>query len=125
MTEPLTGTGAATAAVTGVTLVGLVSGLDAGEAIAAAAGAVVFLISASDFPIWKRLLLFFVSMVVGYFASGFAAALLTAVLPSSITVEKPIGALVASASAVRVLMLFAAKPAGQSSLLDRFLGGGK
>lgn len=125
MAEPISGTTAASVAVTGVTLVGLLSGINAGEAIAASAGAVVFLISATDFPIWKRMLLFFVSIAVGYFASGFAAALLSTILPSSISVEKPIGALVASASAVRVLMLFAAKPAGQSSLLDRFLGGGK
>lgn len=55
MLEPTTSTGAATAAVTGVTLVGLLSGLDAGVVIGAFAGAVVFVLSATEFPIWKRL----------------------------------------------------------------------
>lgn len=125
MTEPLTGTGAATAAVTGVTLVGLVSGLDAGSVIAAFAGAVIFVLSAVDFPIWKRLLLFAASIVIGVVASGFAAELMTSLIPGKIVVDKSVGALLASAAAVRVLMLLAVKPSDQTSLLDRFRGGGK
>jgi hypothetical protein len=131
MTEPLTGTGAATAAVTGVTLVGLVSGLDAGSVIAAFAGAVIFVLSAIDFPIWKRLLLFLVSIVVGVLAAGFTALALTSlisIVSAKVEVDRSVGALIASAAAVRVLMLFTAKPSNDSSIfdrIDRFRGGGK
>ena len=59
------------------TKVNIYPGLDAGSVIAAFAGAVIFVLSAVDFPIWKRLLLFLVSVVVGVQVAGFTALALS------------------------------------------------
>lgn len=125
MSDPLTGTGLATLAFTGVTLVGLASGINSGEAIAAAAGAVVFLITAVDIPLWKRVPLFIVSLVVGYSLAGFTAEALSILLFKSIVVDRPVGAVIGAAGAVRVLMMFSAKPTSNASFFDRFRGGGQ
>lgn len=122
MLEPTTGAGAATLAVTGVTLVGLLSGLDAGVVIGSFAGAVVFVLSASEFPIWKRLVFFGISFILGVLTAGFAASMISTVTPDSVAVEKPIGALVASASVVRVLMFIISK---SSNPTLNFKGGDK
>lgn len=122
MLEPTTGVGAATLAVTGVTLVGLLSGLDAGVVIGSFAGAVVFVLSASEFPIWKRLVFFGISFVLGVLTAGFAASMISTVTPDSVSVEKPIGALVASASVVRILMFIISK---SSNPTLNFKGGDK
>ncbi|MEG1466318.1 MAG: phage holin family protein [Hafnia sp.] len=122
MLEPTTGVGAGTLAVTGVTLVGLLSGLDAGVVIGSFAGAVVFVLSASEFPIWKRLVFFGISFVLGVLTAGFAASMISTVTPDSVSVEKPIGALVASASVVRILMFIISK---SSNPTLNFKGGDK
>lgn len=124
MTIPLSST-TFSAVVTGASLVGIASELDASCMIGAFAGAVVFVISAADFPILKRWLLFFVSFLTGIVASNFTAALISVVISHGITVDKSIGALIASASAVRILMMFAAKSQDQSSLFERFQRGRK
>lgn len=122
MTEPVTGTGVATAAVTGVTLVSLFGPLDGPTVIGAFAGAAIFIASASDFRIWWRLTLGALSFAVGLIAAPFTAGLIDAVTPQSASVGMPIGALVASAAAVRALMAFSSKDG--PSIISRFRGGG-
>ncbi|HCU14677.1 holin [Hafnia phage yong2] len=122
MSEPLTGTGTASAALTGVTFVGLLSGVDAGVVIGAFAGAVVFVLSATEFPIWKRLVFFGISFVLGVLTAGFAASMISTVTPDSVVVEKSIGALVASATVVRILMVIISR---SSNPTLNFKGGGK
>ena len=122
MLEPTTSTGAATAAVTGVTLVGLLSGLDAGVVIGAFAGAVVFVLSASEFPIWKRLAFFIVAFVLGVLTANFSTSVLSTVAPESVTVEKPIGALVSSATIVWILIAVISRAKNPTF---NFRGGGK
>ncbi|MEG2433746.1 MAG: putative holin, partial [Acinetobacter sp.] len=97
------------AAVTGVTLVGLLSGLDTGVVIGAFAGAVVFVLSATEFRIWKRVVFFVVAFVLGILTAGFSTAMLSTVIPASVMVEKPIGALVSSATIVWILIAVIAK----------------
>ncbi len=124
MTIPLSTTTVSTI-ISGASLVGIAHGLDAGCMIGAFSGAVVFVISALDFPIFKRWLLFLVSFLTGIVASNFTAALISIVIPQGVTVDKSVGALIASASAVRLLMMLAAKTNDQTSLLDRFQRGRK
>lgn len=119
MTEP--GTGAATAALTGVTVAGLLSGVDSGVVIGAFAGAVIFVMSATDFIWLKKMALFVVSLLVGILAAPFAADLITWATPGDIEAGDPVGALVASAIAVRLLMSASQNPTG---FFDRFRRGG-
>ena len=123
MTEPLTtGTGVATAAVTGVTLVSLFGPLDGPTVIGAFAGAAIFVASASDFQIWWRLFLGGLSFAVGLIAAPFTASLIEALAPKNASVDMPIGALVASAAVVRILMALSSKDG--PSIFSRFRGGG-
>ncbi|WP_191923169.1 putative holin [Pantoea agglomerans] len=121
MTEPVTGTGVATAAVTGVTLVSLFGPLDGPTVIGAFAGAAIFVASANDFRIWWRLLLGAVSFVAGLVTAPFSASLIAVLAPHSAAVDMPLGALVSSAAAVRILMAISSKDG--PSLLSRFRGG--
>lgn len=123
MTEPLTtGTGVATAAVTGVTLVSIFGPLDGPTVIGAFAGAAVFIASASDFRVWWRLFLGGVSFAVGLIAAPFTSSMVEAMTPGDVSVDLPIGALLASAAVVRLLMALCSKDG--PSLLSRFRGGG-
>lgn len=123
VTEPLTtGTGVATAAVTGVTLVSIFGPLDGPTVIGAFAGAAIFIASASDFRIWWRLFLGGLSFAVGLIAAPFAAGLIEAITPHSTAVDLPIGAMVASAAVVRILMALSSKDG--PSIFSRFRGGG-
>lgn len=122
MPEPLTGTAAAGVAVTGVTLVSLFGPLDGPTVIGAFAGAAIFVAMAVDLRIWWRLFLGGLSFAIGLIAAPFTADLIGKLLPHSKDIDLPIGALVASAVAVRVLMWISSKDG--PSLLSRFRGGG-
>lgn len=122
MTEPVTGTGVATAAVTSVTLVSLFGPLDGPTVIGAFAGAAIFVSSSSDFRIWWRVALGAVSFVIGLVTAPFTASLIAAIAPHSAAVDLPIGALVASAAAVRILIAMSSKDG--PTFLSRFRGGG-
>lgn len=124
MTEPIViSTGSASAAIGGVTVVSLLPGLDPGVVIGAFAGAVIFVLSAADFPIWQRVFLFCASVVTGIYGAGLAASvvssLLSTLLGSSISAGAPVGATLAAAGAVRVLMMFSARPRSPGSIFDR------
>lgn len=92
---------------------------DSNVMIGAFSGAVVFVFSAVEFSVWKRFFLFQVSFLVGVMASDFTAEVISNVLPQHLFVGKPIGAMVASASAVRVLMLFTARTKEQKSFIEQ------
>lgn len=112
----------------GVTAASLIAGLDPGTTISAFAGAVVFVLSAVDVPIPKRLLLFVTSFALGLVASEFTSSvlvfILSVLLPGPMQVDRPIDAAVAAAASVRVLMMFTAKSV-TGSVFDRFKGGDK
>lgn len=54
------------ALATGVGLASLLPGVDADAFIGAFAGATLFVVSAKDLPIWKRLIYLAISVVAGY-----------------------------------------------------------
>jgi len=122
VTEPLsTGAAAASTAVTGITLVSLFGPLDGPTVIGAFAGASIFIASARDFLIWWRLFLGTISFVIGIIAAPFSADLIESVIPHTTSVGTPIGALIASAAIVRILMMLSGKDG--PSILSRFRGG--
>lgn len=121
MSEPIS-TGTATAAVTGVTFIGLLSGIDAGAVIGAFAGSVLFVVSSPDFKLWTKAALFIVSMIVGILSADFVASIISSITPDSVTAARPLGAIVASAIAVRLLMWINNQAGNPTGLIDRFRG---
>lgn len=119
MSEPIS-TGAIATAVTGVTFIGLFSGLDPSVVIGAFAGAAVFVLSATDFPILKKIWIFALSFISGLVSAGFFADLLESLLSflpgKHIEVDDTIGALVAGAVVIRLLMLLIAKSSDPDAL---------
>lgn len=123
MPEPVSTSGMATPLLMSATFVGLWSGADAGVVIGAFAGAVVFVLSAAEFPVWKRLLFFIVSFVMGILGAGFTASIIDAFLPDQVVVDKPIGALVAAASVISLLLFIISKAKNPPTL--NLKGGGQ
>lgn len=121
MTEPLSTGAAAASTVTGITLVSLFGPLDGPTVIGAFAGASIFIASARDFRIWWRLFLGTISFAIGIIAAPFSADLIESVIPHTTSVGTPIGALIASAAVVRILMLLSSKDG--PSILSRLRGG--
>lgn len=103
MTEPMSA-GAATAVVGGVATAGWYAGLDAGVVVCAFAGAVFYVTQAKDVSKWERLGFFLVSFVAGIAASRPAAELISAVVPTKSQIPEAVGALVAAALAVNLLL---------------------
>lgn len=121
MSEPIS-TGAATAAVTSVTFIGLLSGIDAGAVVGAFAGSVLFVVSAKDLTWHVKGLLFVVSMLVGILSADFVASLITSIAPDNVRAAKPLGAIVASAVAVRLLMFISNQAGNPMGVIDRLRG---
>lgn len=120
MGEPISGTGAATSAVTGVTIVGLFSHLDPAIVVGAFAGAAVFVLSSSDLPTIKKAWMFILSFLTGVFSAAFFADVLESlisVLPGNhIEVGDTIGAMVGGAVSVRLLMMLISKSSDPDAL---------
>ncbi|KEY56947.1 putative holin [Serratia sp. DD3] len=121
MSEPIS-TGAATAAVTSVTFIGLLSGIDAGAMVGAFAGSVLFVVSATDLTWRIKGLLFVVSMIAGILGADFVASIITSITPESVMAARPLGAIVASAVAVRLLMFISNQAGNPTGLIDRLRG---
>lgn len=111
MSEPVSSTGA-TVVVTGAAITGLLSGPDAADIVVGAfIGSVIFVISARDFSLVIRSILFFTSFVVGLVSCDFFVALINSFLPGNVAATKLIGAIVSSAVSVRLLMALAKRAA--------------
>ncbi|MFJ4288761.1 putative holin [Cupriavidus sp. NPDC089707] len=105
MAEPIsTGTTAAIA-VTGIGAITLLPGVDAATVLGAFAGAAVFALNSDDMSTAKKLAFLVLSIVAGCLAAPLAAALIAKALPTEAEVSHGVGALVASAVMVKLLML--------------------
>lgn len=105
MSDPLTGTTGATLAVISLTAAGLSPYADPGVVIAAFAGSVVFVLSAKEYCLAILAGLFVAAWVAGIVFADMAAAFITHITPAHVTASPSVGALVAAAFVVRVLML--------------------
>lgn len=124
MAEPASTT-VATAAVTGVSLLALFPGLDAGAVLGAFAGAAVFVMSSNELGTLKKLAFLALAFVAGLIAAPMASALLATVLPQSVQVSAGVGALLASALVIKVLIWLINKADNPAELLSALKGGGK
>lgn len=103
MSEPLSGTGTAATALTGVSLYGLFAGTDYGVVFGAFAGSTFYITTASNLGYFKRIALFVVSFISGVLCSGLVGAKLS---EWTGYIEKPLdalGAVIISTLAVRLL----------------------
>lgn len=107
MHEPVSGT-AITTGLGATTLLSYWAGIPSGVVIGSFAGAVVYVLTNSDIPIFKRLTFFFISFVVGIMASDYFTKIIEATtaffIRREIQVDASIGALVASAIAIKLLL---------------------
>lgn len=98
-------------------------GHDPDTFIAAFAGSIIFVVSAVDFAIWARILLFAASMIVGLTCSDFCAQVLSQLCDKlfGLTLEVPsgVGAVIGAAAAVRLLMYLSTRPKKAGSIFDR------
>lgn len=90
--------------------------------MAALAGSVIFSVTAKDFTIRARILLFAASFIIGVLAAHFMSGLIYVVLKDflkiTISVPDTIGALIGSVASVRLLMFFCEKPVKTTSIFD-------
>jgi len=94
--------------------------------IAAFAGSIIFVVSAIDFAVWARILLFAASMIVGLTCSDFCAQLLSQLsgklLGLALDVPSGVGAVIGAAAAVRLLMYLTTRPKKAGSIFDHRFG---
>ena len=107
MHEPVSGT-AITTGLGATTLLYYLAGVPSGVVIGSFAGAVVYVLTNSDIPIFKRLAFFLISFVVGIMAADYFTKIIEVVTfgftRKEIQVDTSIGALVASAIAIKLLL---------------------
>lgn len=105
MAEPISTSSTATLAVTGAGALSiLLPGVDPGAVLGAFAGAAVFVLNSGELGTVKKLGFLAASIVAGLLSAPLAAALIARVLPSNTEVSQAVGALVASAVVVKLLL---------------------
>ncbi|WP_454711094.1 putative holin [Cupriavidus nantongensis] len=125
MAEPIS-TGTTTAiAVTGVGAITLLPGVDAATVLGAFAGAAVFALTSDDMSTAKKLAFLVLSIVAGCLAAPLAAALIAKALPTDAEVSHGVGALVASAVIVKLLLALIRVASNGDRLVGYFRGNGQ
>jgi len=104
MAEPISTSTTAALAVTSVGAITLLPGVDAATVLGAFAGAAVFVLNADEMSTPKKLAFLVLSIVAGFLAAPLAAALIAKALPTDAEVSHGVGALVASAVLVKILL---------------------
>ncbi|AXW97956.2 phage holin family protein [Cronobacter sakazakii] len=102
MSEPVSGTISAGAALTGVSIYGLLTGTDYGVIFGAFAGAVFYVASAADLPLIRRAAYFFVSYIAGVYGSGLVGSKLASLTHYSEPLDA-LGAVILSALTIKIL----------------------
>ncbi|WP_439668368.1 PHAGE-RELATED TRANSMEMBRANE PROTEIN putative holin [Cupriavidus necator] len=125
MAEPIS-TGTTTAiAVTSVGAITLLPGVDAATVLGAFAGAAVFALNSDDMSTAKKLAFLVLSILAGCLAAPLAAALIAKALPIDAEVSHGVGALVASAVIVKLLMVLIRLASNGDRLVGFFRGNGQ
>lgn len=130
MADPLISTSTkAGLTVFGISVAGLVPQVDSGVMVAATFGALIFVLTNKEYSLLVRWLLLIPSIAAGITAAPLTISLITAMTPDGVEAKLPIGALVASAVVVKVLMAFASDPGAVfrtlfTSVTSLFKGGG-
>lgn len=122
MAEPIATSTTAALAVTSVGAITLLPGVDAATVLGAFAGAAVFVLNADEMSTPKKLAFLVLSIVAGCLAAPLAAALIAKALPTDAEVSHGVGALVAAAVLVKILLALI-RLAGNSDRLITIIRG--
>ena len=105
MAEPISTSTTATLAVTSVGALSIfLPGVDPGAVLGAFAGAAVFVLNSGELGTVKKLGFLVASIVAGLLSAPLSAALIAKALPTNTEVSQAVGALVASAVVVKLLL---------------------
>lgn len=104
MAEPIATSTTTAIAVTSVGAITLLPGVDAATVLGAFAGAAVFVLNSDEMSTPKKLAFLVLSIVAGFLAAPLAAVLIAKALPADAEVSHGVGALVASAVVVKLLL---------------------
>ncbi|MCL6262186.1 putative holin [Craterilacuibacter sp. RT1T] len=118
MAEPISST-AVTGSVFSVALLSMFPGVEAAVVLGAFAGAVVFVLSSSDLGLVAKAASFVVSFIAGCIGSGFMSGLVAALTPQAVQVPEGVGALLAAALAVKLLLWLIRKADNPEELIGR------
>ncbi|CAI2786412.1 putative holin [Serratia ficaria] len=121
MSDPLTTAGAA--GLAGATAAAPVFGIDYGVIFGAFIGAMFYVTQAKDIPRIRQAVSFIVSFGTGVLGASVTGAKLSGWLNYSDTPLEPLGALIISAVAVKLLTFISEKMEDPTSLFSRWRGG--
>lgn len=121
MSDPATST-AVTTALTGATLFGAVTQTDYGVIFGAFAGAVYYVATAADVPLFRRGCYFLTSFIVGVLGAQVAGDKFTQWLGYNKQTLAPLAAVIVSALAIKALAWLNSQSLGD--LVARLRGGG-
>lgn len=124
MAEPASTT-AATVAITGVSLLALFPWLDPGAVLGAFAGASVFVMSSNELSAAKKLAFLALAIIAGLIAGPFFTSLIDTALPERVEVSEGLGALVASAIVIKLLIWLISKADNPESIFALLKRGNK
>ncbi|OCG79613.1 putative holin [Gilliamella sp. Occ4-3] len=123
MTEPTTTT--FTAVISAFSISMIYPNIENGIILGALCGSILLVISEEHISVLRRIILFFISFAIGMLLAEITLYLLIPFFPSNIQTKVPLGlgALVASAVSVKLLLWLIKKFDDPSDLLDKFKGG--
>lgn len=121
MSDPVSGTVAAGAALTGVSIFGLLTGTDYGVVFGAFAGAVFYVATAADLNLIQRAAYFVVSYFAGIYGSGLVGSKLASITNYSDKPLDALGAVILAASTIKILTFFSQQD--PSTWFQRWRGG--
>ncbi|OCG56324.1 hypothetical protein A9G36_03055 [Gilliamella sp. Choc6-1] len=123
MTEPTTTT--FTAVISAFSISMIYPNIENGIILGALCGSILLVISEEHISVLRRTILFFISFALGILLAEITLYLLIPLFPSNIQTKVPLGlgALVASAVSVKLLLWLIKKFDDPSALFDKFKGG--
>lgn len=123
MPEPLTtSTRSFIDIISSITTENLFAGGDTGVIIGAFSGSIIYILSATNLPTSQRLMSFLASFLIGGQAAGFVTDAINYITPEVIYAQRPLGAIVASATAVRIFIYISKQSANPAQWLKKLRG---
>lgn len=124
MTEPTTTT--FTAVISAFSISMIYPNIENGIILGALCGSILLVISEECISVLRRIILFFISFAIGMLLAEMTLFLLMPLFPINIQQKMPLGlgALIASAVSVKLLLWLIKKFDDPSDLFDKFKGGG-
>lgn len=105
------------------------TGCSPGIILGAFSGSVIFVVSASEFTLWAKIVLFFCSINIGIFSAKCVATLINLGLITyadlHIPIPEALGAAISATVVVRFLMYLATLPVQKGELLNKLKRGSK